>query len=251
MIIALLIISTLGMFISFVFADKVWKWALACLFFIVFVGSIVFSVANTEYHFGMEKASTTKTTSIVSSADSSQGMNMLLYQGLGTDGKETVYIYKTSEKQKKVSTTKADVTVTNKVETGASKAQKVTKTTRWVYKNDGLKFLFGIYGNNNEYIKQTNTFKIPDSWVHLSTTQAKKLAKLAKTAQKEQATPEAQAAAKQAATAYIKAGLTKLMTANPKMTAEEQAAATKKLTAEFTAKAKADAMAKLIAEAKK
>lgn len=251
MIIALLILSTLAMVFSFVFADKVWKWLLTCLFFIIFVGSIVASVANTHYHWGMEKQATTKTTKIVSSADASQGMNMLLYTEVGTKGNDTVYIYKTSEKQKKVSTTKADLTVTNKVKTGAKKATKVTKTTRWVYKSDAFKVLFGVYGNNKEYVKQTNTFNIPDSWVHLSTTQAKKLAKLAKAAQKEQATPAAQAAAKSAATAYIKAGMTKAMTANPKMSAADQAALTKKLTAEFTAKAKADAMAKLIAEAKK
>lgn len=70
--------------------------------------------------------------------------------------------------------------MTNVVETGADSAQLETKTTRWVYKSDLSRFLFGIADNDGQYVSRTNTFSLPDSWEVLSVDQAKKLASLAK-----------------------------------------------------------------------
>ncbi len=95
------------------------------------MASLGLIVANLSNHFGMEKVTETKTTNIVSSADSDSA-NMLLYQALG-DGTEKVYLYRTSEDQKKPKATGTD-NETNKVERTTGQAQKVAKTTYWVYK---------------------------------------------------------------------------------------------------------------------
>lgn len=250
MIVVLLITGTLGLLFSFVYAEKSWQKLATSVLFLVFIGSIVLSVANTDFHFGMEKVTTTKTTELVSSGDANADIDILLHQELDKKGEETIYIYKTSPNQKKPSTTKADRSVTNKVETGAKKAEKVTKTTHWEYKNKWYKFVFGVYANDHEYLKQTNTFKLPDSWIQLSTDEAKKLEKLVKEKEEEQSTPEAQKQSKEAAQAYVKNGLAEEIKTNPDMSKAEQEKVTEKLTKEFVEKAKKEALDQLIDEVK-
>lgn len=125
----------------------------------------------------MEKETTAKTTPLVSSADN-ENFDLLLYQPLG-DGTEKIYLYKTDADQEEPKQTGTDK-VTNVVETGADSAQLETKTTRWVYKSDLSRLLFGIADNDGQYVSRTNTFSLPDSWEVLSVDQAKKLASLAK-----------------------------------------------------------------------
>jgi hypothetical protein len=127
-------------------------------------------MANLTYHFGMEKETTAKTTALVSSADN-ENFDLLLYQPLG-DGTEKIYLYKTDTDQEEPKQTGTDK-VTNVVETGADSAQLETKTTRWVYKSDLSRFLFGIADNDGQYVSRTNTFSLPDSWEVLSVDQAK------------------------------------------------------------------------------
>lgn len=99
MIIFVLIISLVAFALMNIFAKKAWQTIVSLLFGLVFVASLGLIVANLSNHFGMEKVTETKTTNIVSSADSDSA-NMLLYQALG-DGTEKVYLYRTSEDQKK------------------------------------------------------------------------------------------------------------------------------------------------------
>ena len=66
---------------------------------------------------------------------------------------------------------------TNKVEQTDGKAEKVSETTYWVYKNDQYKFWFNLADNNHEYERRVNTFKLPADWIELSTDQASELAK--------------------------------------------------------------------------
>jgi hypothetical protein len=109
-----------------------------------------------------------------------KGSNLLLEKELGTNGKENVYIYRTPEtaNAKKPKTTKVDANVKNVVKTGNYSAATVTKkTTRWEYKNGFYSFLFGISGNDKEFVKQTNTFKVGNDWLVLTTTQASQLQK--------------------------------------------------------------------------
>ena len=234
MIIFVLIISLVAFALMNIFAKKAWQTIVSLLFGLVFVASLGLIVANLSNHFGMEKVTETKTTNIVSSADSDSA-NMLLYQALG-DGTEKVYLYRTSEDQKKPKATGTD-NETNKVERTTGQAQKVAKTTYWVYKNDMYKFWFNIADNNHEYDSRVNTFKIPETWVELSTDQASKLAELVK---KQQSTMESEAKA------YVQDGMVKAMTENPKMSKAEQEQRTKALAAEF----QQQAFAKLVKEAK-
>ncbi|MFV0557739.1 MAG: DUF4811 domain-containing protein [Enterococcus sp.] len=251
MIIVLLIASTLGLLFSFVFAEKLGQKILAAVFFVFFIASLILSVSNTDFHFGMEQVERTKTTELVSSGDASLDLDLLLYQTLDEEGQENVYLYKTSSKQKKPKTTTADVSVTNQVQTGAEEAQKVTTTTRWEYKNDWYKFLFGIYNNNHEYVKQKNVFVIPDSWVVLSTDEAQQLGELAQKAQKEQSSAEAQEKAQAALKEYLQEEMTQALKENPEMSDEQQEKLTEELTAEYTKNLQTEALKQLIAEVQK
>ena len=162
MIIFVLIISLVAFALMNIFAKKAWQTIVSLHFGLVFVASLGLIVANLSNHFGMEKVTETKTTNIVSSADSDSA-NMLLYQALG-DGTEKVYLYRTNEDQKKPKATGTD-NETNKVERTTGQAQKVAKTTYWVYKNDMYKFWFNLADNNHEYASRVNTFKIPADWI--------------------------------------------------------------------------------------
>ncbi|EPH95719.1 hypothetical protein D920_02246 [Enterococcus faecalis 13-SD-W-01] len=234
MIILVLILSVLLFAFLNVFAKKTWQTFVSFIFGAIFVASLGLLVANISNHFGMEKVTETKTADLVSSADSDA--NMLLYQPLG-DGSEKVYLYKTKEDQKKPTATGTD-SVTNKVVETSDKAQKETKTTYWVYKNDMYKFWFGLAGNDHEYDKKVNTFKLPEDWVVLSTDQAKELAKLAE---------KNKPAMEEEAKSYIQQEMMKKMAENPKMSKEEQAALTKELAAQY----QKQAFAKMVEEVKK
>lgn len=234
MIIGVLIISLLAFALVNVFAKKAWQTVLSLIFGAVFVGALGLIVANVSNHFGMERVTETTTKKIVSSADS--GANLLLYKELG-DGTEKIYLYKTKDSQKKPTATGTD-NVTNKVETTTGAAEKVTKTTYWVYKNDHYKFWFNLADNNHEFDKRVNTFKLPKDWITLSTDQAEKLAKLSK---------ERQGTMESEAKAYVQDGLKQAMMNNPQMNQSEQEVLTKKLTAAY----QQEAFAKLIQEVKK
>ncbi|MBF8807329.1 MAG: DUF4811 domain-containing protein [Enterococcus lacertideformus] len=235
MIIFVLIISLLAFALINIFAKKTWQTFLSLIFGLIFVASLGLIVANVSNHFGMEKVTEMKTTNLVSSADSDNA-NMLLYQGLG-DGTEKIYLYRTNEEQKKPKTTGTD-NETNQVEQATGKAQKVTKTTYWVYKNDMYKLWFNLADNNHEYAKRVNIFKIPSDWIELSTDQAAKLAELVK---QQQSTMEKEAKS------YVQDGLIKAMTENPTMSQEEQAKLSKELAARF----QKQTLAKLVEEAKR
>jgi hypothetical protein len=132
------------------------------------------------------------------------------------------------------------VNVTNKVKTGNYESSTLRhKTTRWEYKNDFYAFLFGISGNNKEFIKQTNTFYVKNDWMVLSTTQASQLAKQMKN-------KDVQAQMKTQGEAYVKAAVMKAMQANPQMTSAQQ----KKVIAQAQKEFKAQATQKLISEIK-
>ncbi|EOS8039321.1 DUF4811 domain-containing protein [Enterococcus hirae] len=234
MIIFVLIISLVAFALMNIFVKKAWQTIVSLLFGLVFVASLGLIVANLSNHFGMEKVTETKTTNIVSSADSDSA-NMLLYQALG-DGTEKVYLYRTSEDQKKPKATGTD-NETNKVERTTGQAQKVAKTTYWVYKNDMYKFWFNLADNNHEYASRVNTFKIPADWIELSTDQAKTLAQRVK---EQQSTMESDAKA------FVQEGLMKAMTENPAMTPEEQATLSKELATQF----QQQALTKLVEEVK-
>ncbi|PQC29606.1 DUF4811 domain-containing protein [Enterococcus mundtii] len=235
MIIFVLIASVIAFALTNVFAKKMWQTLLSLVFGLLFVLSLGLIVGNITNHFGMEEVTETKTTPLVSSADQSD-VNMLLYQSLG-DGTEKVYLYRTDDKQKepKATGTKNE---TNKVEQMDGKAEKVSETTYWVYKNDQYKFWFNLADNNHEYERRVNTFKLPNDWIELSTDQA---SELAKRVEEQKSTMEADAQK------FVKEGLMKAIAQNPAMSQEEQQQVSKDLATTY----QKQALAKLVAEVKK
>lgn len=238
-IISILICAGLGYYFAVFLKNKKVGYTLSFTFIALFILSLVLLIANEYSHFGMKQVTSEKTEQIQSVQ---KGSNLLLEKQLGTNGKENVYVYRTPEtaNTKKPKTTKVDVNVKNIVKTGNYSAATLTKkTTRWEYKNDFYSFLFGISDNNKEFVKQTNTFKVGNDWLVLTTTQASQL-------QKKMKSKAFQAQMKQEGAAYVKAAVTKAMQANPSMSAAEQKQVTQKAEKAF----KAQAQAKLIQEIK-
>lgn len=238
-LISILLCAGLAYFFAVFLKNKKVGYSLAFTFIGLFIIGLVLLISNEYGHFGMEKVTTEKTYQIQSVQ---KGTNLLLEKKLGTNGKESVYVYRTPEtaKAKKPQTTKVNSQVKNVVKTGNYKNATVTKkTTRWEYKNGFYSFLFGISDNNKEFVKQTNTFKVGDDWLVLTTTQAKQL-------QKKMNSKAFKAQMKQEGEAFVKAEVTKAMMQNPSMTAAQQKQVTKQAQQAF----QAQAQAKLIQEIK-
>ena len=238
-IVSIIICAILGYYFAVFVQNKRVGYPLSFTFIALFILSLVLLISNEYGHFGMQQVTNEKTYQIQSVQ---KGSNLLLKKELGTNGKEDVYIYRTPEtaNKKKPTTTKVDVNVKNKVKVGNySAATLERKTTRWEYTNDFYAFLFGISNNNKEFVKQTNTFKVGQDWLVLTTSQVSQL-------QKQMKSKTFQAQMKQEGAAYVKAAVTKAMQANPTMSASQQ-----KQVAQQAEKAfKAEAQAKLIQEIK-
>ncbi|MFC6294338.1 DUF4811 domain-containing protein [Lactiplantibacillus daoliensis] len=227
MIIALLIISAIALFLTFIYMPASWlKYGLSVLFAISLVSSLVLVVMNDSQHFGMKKVTTTKTVTL-KSAGSSQ-LDMLLYQSVGTSDQHRVYIYKTAANQKKAITTAANVKTSNQVKTTTGSTKLVTKTTRWTYKSGTAKLWFGIADNDKQLIKRTNTFYVQKTWAVLSTSQAKQLSKLAK---------QQSATLKVQAKTYVQNAVKAAMIKNPTMSATQLAQLEKQAAAQYQATA--------------
>ncbi|WP_318766853.1 DUF4811 domain-containing protein [Lactiplantibacillus carotarum] len=228
MILVLLVLSTVALFLSFIYVHRTaLRMGLTLVFGVLLITSLVFVSKNDAQHYGMVKKTTTTTTTLAS-AGSSKQMDLLLYQSIGTADKHRVYIYKNTASQKKVSHTKADTKVANKVKTTTATPKIVTKTTRWSYKNNTMKFWFGIADNNHQLIKKTNYFYVNKSWVVLSTTQAKQFSKLMK---------QQQATLKARAKVYVQNQVKAAMVKDPTMSQTEIAKISKAAAAQYQANA--------------
>ncbi|KRN47703.1 hypothetical protein IV84_GL001683 [Pediococcus damnosus] len=223
-----------------------WRNILSPIFAVIIILCAVFMVRNDREHYGMHKVDTTQTSDLVSVSPSKE-MKMLLYQPVGTAGKEKVYIYKKNVSQKKPTTTNPDPSnTTNTVKTVSGTPTVKTTTTRWEYKNDAYRFWFGIAGNGHKLIRHHNTFNINKDWLTLSSAQAKKLQKLAKENQAKMKNE-----GKQYVGAQVKQTVTAAMKKNPKMSAADQKSLQQATVKKATAAYQKQATAKMIAEAKK
>ncbi|MFD1318643.1 DUF4811 domain-containing protein [Loigolactobacillus zhaoyuanensis] len=210
---------------------------IAGLMLVLLVGSIALLFVNDDQHWGMKTVTTTTEKPLTSATDMS-GANLLLYQALG-NGKEKIFIYKTSAQQKKVTTTPADIKTTSSVtKSSAKNAKLVTKTTRYVYRNGFYRALFAGTGNNHTFKSRHNEFKVGSNWVVLSTQQAKQLQKQAKVTAAKTKTELA---------AAVKAKMTAALQQNPQMTTEQQQALQK----QYTTAAQAQAQQQLLAQLQK
>lgn len=235
MIFVVTIISVLAFALTNIFAKKTWQTVLSIIFAGIFLISLALITANDHYHYGMKKVTETTTQTLLSTADN-KDMNMLLYQPLG-DGTEKIYLYKTNDSQKKPKTTGTDH-VSNIVKTNQKKSQLKTEKTYWVYKNDTTKFWFGLSSKNHQLVKERNTFDVQNEWFVLSTTQAKKLAKLAQ---------ENKSTMQNDAKLFVQEKVKTAMMQNPTMDQTTQ----QKIIQEATSEYQHQVMAKLIAKIEK
>ncbi len=228
--ISILVFAALAYYFAVFLKNKRVGYSLTSVFLVLFVGCLVLLVSNEYGHYGMHKVTEDKTFQIQTVK---KGSNILLYQNLGTNGKETVYIYRTpsTANDKNPQHTKTETKVTNKVKQGNYSIAKVDqKTQRWEYKNDFYAFLFNLSNNNKEFIKQTNTFKVGQDWLVLTTKQASALSKKMKD-------KTVQAQMQQEGAAYVKNAVMQAMEANPSMSKAEQAKVTKQAEAQFKVEA--------------
>lgn len=129
-------------------------------------------VVHDYNHWGMKTKTVSSTQTLVSSAN--PALPILLYQPLG-NGTEKVYLYKTSNDQKKPKAIKLDK-VSTKIKQGKTASLKI-RTTRYVYKNDFSRIMFSVFSHNNELKHREYIFTIPSNWKVISTKDMQKLQK--------------------------------------------------------------------------
>ncbi|MGQ2286236.1 DUF4811 domain-containing protein [Leuconostoc suionicum] len=175
-ILIMALFAILAFLANMMLENRITRLTVTSIMFLGLVISVIGIVANMHDHYGMKQVTTTKKEQIYTAGSANQGFGMLLYQAVGTNGKENVYIYKTSSDAKKTHVAKPDLNTTSNQESiSGNKAYKVTKTTRWVYKNSTYKLLFGIADNNNSLKHRYTTYQVPSTWIALTTAQAKSL----------------------------------------------------------------------------
>lgn len=129
-------------------------------------------VAHDYNHWGMKTETQISKQSLVSSA--TPNLPLLLYQPLG-NGTEKVYLYKTNNEQKKPKAIKLDKVSTEIKHSAQANLQ--IETTRYVYRDDFSRIMFGIFAHNNELKQRKYIFTIPSSWKVISTKDMQKLQK--------------------------------------------------------------------------
>jgi hypothetical protein len=208
------------------------------LFLVIFLGSTVMVTLNFHNHWGMKKVTTEKTTKLVSSLPQGN-MNVLMYQPIGTSGKDNVFIYRTNAKSKTMSKTGVDKFQNHVVVTNNS-PKLVTKKVRYEYKSSMTRFWFGM-AQKPSRVKTINYFYVPKNWMRLTVKQVKSIPSIMK---KLSAKNQAVNADKMkiAGQQYVQAMLMQAMKQNPKMTSSQKQAVIKKATADFKSQAQQKAM---------
>lgn len=247
MILILLIVSVLCFFLfnTLLVKNRMLHFTTSFISFIVVVLSTVLITMNFHNHYGMHKVTTTENSELASSSDK---MGMLLYQPIGTSGKDKVVIYKTSDDQKKPSTTSTDKN-TNHIITNAKEAKLVTKTTRYEYNSKASKFWFNL-AQKPTRVKTVNYFYVPKDWLNLTTNQAKALPNIIKRLQAPMQTDAAKLKMKSAAESYVKNQMIIAMKNDPKMSKSTQSELAKKAAEDFQNQMKAQSMGKIMPQLK-
>ncbi|CAM3034560.1 DUF4811 domain-containing protein [Limosilactobacillus mucosae] len=213
MITVIMFIGAIAFFVSIMFAPNMrTRWILGLITGLIFVGSTVIITANFHDHWGMKRITTTKTQKIYSA---SSQMQLILYQPVGTSGKDNVYIYQTKPRQKTPQHTQANEFTTNRlVWTDSDQATLTVKETRWRFKNDFYKVLFAGSKMDGKLVSRTNTFRYPKTFVKISVKQAQALKKQAQALK----SPATQAQLKAQAAAYVTAKVQAAKQQNPDLT---------------------------------
>lgn len=158
---------------------------LAFIFVLLFSGSVIFGILNESYHYGMKKETVTEVKPLYSTVAK---QNILLYQPLNKKGDETIYMYRTSQSQKKPTTTKADIMVHNRYVKTKQQAKLVVKKEQYTYNNKLSRFFFHYPEKETEIIRIDNIFYVPQKWQVLSVEEQKAMVnKMKALAKKKQA----------------------------------------------------------------
>lgn len=175
MMIVLVVVSAFCVFLASMFTHRLRSLWVA-LAGIIFIGSTAIVTLNYSHHFGMKQV-TTSSSSVIYSATSKQGMPVILYQPVGTSGRDDVYLYNESPDQKKPSHTAANEQTRNYLQyTNGDQVRLTTKETRWQYRSSWDHFLFAGSGMDGKLVKRTNTFYYPRYYVKATPKQIKRLA---------------------------------------------------------------------------
>lgn len=216
MITILMFLGAIAFFVSIMFAPSRRTRIIAGLITgIIFVGSTILITTNFHDHFGMKKVTTTKTTQIYSA---SSQLPIILYQPIGTSGKDDVYVYRTHDDSEKTTHTQTDGYTTNRVvKTNDTKATLTTKETRWRFKNKFYGLLFAGSKMDGNLISRTNTLKYPKAYVKLTVKQAEMLKK-----QMKAGNPAAQKALTKQAETFVKSQVQSALQKNPQLSTAQQ-----------------------------
>ncbi|WP_294973910.1 DUF4811 domain-containing protein [uncultured Leuconostoc sp.] len=153
------------------------RYTVTLFMFAGLIVSVIAMIANMHDHYGMTSVTTTTKREIYSAGPSTQNFGMLLYQNVGTNGQENVYIYREAANDKKTTVSKPNLdTRSKRVNVSGNQAYRVASTTRYVYKSKVFNLLFGIADNDKQVKHRQITYQLPATWVALTTTQAQSLA---------------------------------------------------------------------------
>ena len=243
MIIVLLLLFVVLTFVSWIYIKPVTLRAIAgTISLILLMASVWAMTVNFTDHFGMKKVTTTQTTQIYTAGDTASPANMLLAQEIGNKSNNYVMIYRNKANDKEpVAHNKPDTkhivegvkkTATYQTTSG-SQATAETTTTRWRFKNDFYKMLFGVSDQQNQLIKQHTVVRVPDkTWAVLSPDQAKTLG-----AKQKQMPVQAQQAQQMQMKQGVQAKMMAYMQAHPTASAAEQKAQANAFAAELATSA--------------
>lgn len=217
MVIALTFLGAIAFFASMMLVkSKGLRVGLSIVTGIIFVGSTALMTLNYSHHLGMDQVTTTTTRKIYSASNSS--MPLALYQPVGTNGQDDVYIYNTKARQKKPHHTQANEYTSSRIKwTNRQTPRLVTTETRWQYRNDFYRIFYAWSGMDNTLVKRTNVLEYPRSYVKITTKQAQRLNRLANSATGRQMQAQAQSQGR----AFVSSRVQAAMAKNPQMSAQE------------------------------
>lgn len=243
MIFLLIVVFVLGFFVCWnLIPNQTISNITGIIFAVLSIFTVFAVVANFNSHLGMKKATVQTTTKV---ASVNPQMKMLLYQPVGTNGKEQAVIYKKNDQQKKPTVSKPALDTKNIVEKNSNKTELVTKSEYWVYKNDFYKTMFGV-AQKHELIKRTRTFKVDGDYLVMTTAQAKEFqSRIKKLAKEQQSNPATAEAAKAQGEQFVQGKMMESLQKNPDLSDKEKTVMTKKYTEEFQKEMKAKAMQQL------
>ncbi len=251
MIILLLVVFAILTFVTWMLIkEKKRRMIAGSLSFLLLSLTVAAMTLSFTHHLGMQQVSHTETQRIYTAGAKQSPAGVLLAQEIGTQSDNYVLIYRDRAQaaEPKVHFKPDQKHITQAIRKEADYRQaKVnhasvkTTTTRWAWKNDVYRLLFGIGGQGNELVKEKVEVTVPsDTWVVMSPQQAKQLAQTqAKMSPAMQA--QQQAEIKQA----VEAKMMHYQQVQPQASAAQLKAQTQYETAVLTAQAMKTTLAKI------